>query len=302
MGREERVEAVVASGPPFSVLVAGARIARRLGVPFVADFRDAWRDNPGSLHPTAWHRGRALARERQVLSLASAVTCVSGPIRDEVAELGGRNVTVLPNGFDPADLVPWSPKPDSAPRIAFMGWLYPAHSDPATLFEAMRRAAERSSAAEKLVFEVIGPEAPFAVEAAVRAGVSDRVVFRGYQPHHRALELLSEADAGVVLIRDVPESKGSYTGKLFEYLGMGIPILLAGPEDGVAAELVREAHAGWPVSHGDVDGLADVLVEIAEAKQAGVALPTPDADVVSRFDRRAQAARLAAVLDTVVAR
>jgi glycosyltransferase involved in cell wall biosynthesis len=301
VGSEVGAKAVVASGPPFSALVAGARIAKRLGVPFVADFRDAWRDNPAASHPTSWHRERSLTLERAVLVAAAAVTCVSPPIRDEVQELGGREVTVLPNGFDAADLVPWSPDPAAQPRIAFMGWLYPAHSDPAPLLEAMAVAADRSEAARDLVFDVIGPKPAFAAEAAEKLGVADRVVFHGYRPHAEALELLSHADVGVVLVRDVPQSKGSYTGKIFEYLGMGIPILLAGPLDGVAADLVREARAGWAVAHGDVDGLADVLVRLAEDKRSGVRPAPPEASVVARFDRRSQAATLGAVLDRVIA-
>jgi glycosyltransferase involved in cell wall biosynthesis len=301
-GRANRVDAVIASSPPFSALVAGARTATRLGVPFVADFRDAWRDNPGAWYPTGWHRERSFALERAVLGEAAGVTCVSSPIEREVLEMGGHNTVVLPNGFDSADLVPWRPSADAPPTIAFMGWLYPAHSDPRPFLEAMRLAADRSAAAAELRFRIIGPSPGFAVAAVEQMGLQDRVDFLGYQPHGTALELLSTADAGLVLIRDVPESKGSYTGKIFEYLGMGIPILLAGPPDGVAADLIREANAGWVVAHGDTQGLASALVELAEAKSAGRRPEAPNAEVIARFDRRAQAGVLARMLDEVSGR
>ncbi len=301
LGTEIEAEAVIASGPPFSSLVAGARVAARLGVPFVADFRDAWRDNPGASHPTAWHRQRSLALERATVSAAAAVTCVSEPICAEVTELGGRRVTLLPNGFDPADLMPWTPDPAGPPRIAFMGWVYPAHSDPRPLFQAMALAAERSEAASDLTLDMIGPAQTFAIEAVERLGLGGRVAFHGYRPHAEALAMLSRADAGVVLIRDVPQSAGSYTGKIFEYLGMGLPILLAGPPDGVAAALVREANAGWVAPHGDPEAIAGILVRLAEDKRHAVAPPQRDLDVVARFRRPSQAAALAALLEDVTA-
>jgi hypothetical protein len=103
-------------------------------------------------------------------------------------------------------------------------------------------------------------------------------------------------------VRDAPGAQAVYTGKLFEYLGMGIPILLVGPVDGVAAELVREAGAGRVVAWEDAPGCARALVELAEAKARGERPPAPDPDVVRRFDRREQASVLASVLDRVTAR
>lgn len=302
VGREAGVFAVLASSPPFSALVAGARVAEALRVPLVADFRDAWRDNPGTWYPTAWHRNRSLALERRVLEWAAAVTCVSPPIEKEALEMGGHNASVLPNGFDPADVAPWAPDQDPPATIVFMGTLYPALSDPRTLFEAMRLAGKRSGHAAQLRLWIVGRRAPFAIEAAQRAGVADRVDFLGYLPHAEAIATVARADAGVVLIRDAPEAASVYAAKIFEYLGIGIPILLLGPVQGVAADLVREAGAGWVVAHGDVESIAQTIVRIAEDKAAGKRHAPPAPSVVARFDRRTQAAQLAKILDSVVAK
>jgi glycosyltransferase involved in cell wall biosynthesis len=302
LGREEQVAAVLASGPPHSVLVAGARTAAALGVPLVADLRDAWRDFPGLQHPTRPHRSRALALERRVMGSAAAVTCVSQPIADEARQMGAKDVVVLPNGFDPADVPAWKPEPGDL-RITFMGQMYAVWSDPSALLDGMILAAASSPAAARARFDVIGPEVPFAVKAVAARGLQDRVTFLGYRPHAEALRLLASADVGVMLVRDMPGARAVYTGKLFEYLGMGIPILLVGPDDGVAAALVREAGGSLRVvAYGDPDGCARALVELAEAKARGVRPPAPDPEVLRRFDRREQASVLATILDRVTAR
>ena len=52
----------------------------------------------------------------------------------------------------------------------------------------------------------------------------------------------------LLLINDTPNAKGILTGKLFEYLASGRPILCIGPEDGDAARILNETKAGTTVS------------------------------------------------------
>jgi glycosyltransferase involved in cell wall biosynthesis len=298
-GRVAGVDAVVASGPPYSVTVAGMRTARTLGVPFVADMRDLWRDNPAAVHPSAASRRSAEAAEREVLGAARAVTAVAPPIADEAQEMGARNVRLLPNGYDPADLPARAPDPSAPLRLAFMGKVYRAHSDPAPLFEALRGVPGEAA----VTLDMIG-ECPEDVCAEATApDLSSRVALRGYLPHGEALARVATADIGVVLIADLPGARASVTGKIFEYLGMGLPVLVVGPTDGKAAELVREADAGWVVAPSDVDGLVSLLERLADEKaRAGTLAATPDRAVVERFDRRLQARTLARLLDEVSAR
>jgi glycosyltransferase involved in cell wall biosynthesis len=297
VGRDEGVAAVFASGPPHSVLVAGMRAASVLGVPLVADMRDAWRDNPSIRYATPYHRARAVALERRVMRSAALVTCLSGPVAREAREMGARRAVVLPNGFDPADVPTWSPEP-GALRMVFMGTMYRPLTDPAPLLAAMA-AADPSTPAAAASLRFVGVEPTWVVEDVASLGLQDRVSFLGYRPHAEALALVARADVGVVLLNDMPGSKAVYTGKLFEYLGMGIPILVLGPEDGVAADLVREARAGWTVAYCDVPAAAALVAELAARKAGeGIALD-PDPGVVGRYDRRRQAAALAGLLDEV---
>jgi glycosyltransferase involved in cell wall biosynthesis len=52
------------------------------------------------------------------------------------------------------------------------------------------------------------------------------------------------------------------SGKVFEYLAAGRPILAAVPPDGAAAELIRETGAGIVAAPDDVDALREALLEL----------------------------------------
>ncbi|MDZ4179326.1 MAG: hypothetical protein U1E29_08855 [Coriobacteriia bacterium] len=107
---------------------------------------------------------------------------------------------------------------------------------------------------------------------------------------------MSRADVGLVVLADRPGAEAIYTSKLFEYLGMGIPILLVGPDRGVAANLVREARAGVVVPYDRPDLIAEEIERMAVAKTLGRKSEGPEAAVVARYTRQAQTAKVAAVL------
>ena len=96
------VDAIVSTSPPPTAHLVAAAAARRLQVPWVADYRDPWSQR------SAWRRAWPLAGvearlERHTLSQAAHVVTVSAPLADNLRRLLGRPVSVVPNGFDPAD-------------------------------------------------------------------------------------------------------------------------------------------------------------------------------------------------------
>jgi glycosyltransferase involved in cell wall biosynthesis len=113
------------------------------------------------------------------------------------------------------------------------------------------------------------------------------------------MRIVAAADVGLMCVADRPGSAELYPGKLFDYLGLGLPVLFVGPSDGGVARLVAEGGFGVAVRQGDVDGIAGAVIALAHAKETGTALATPDPEVAARFDRRVQVGRLARLLERV---
>lgn len=102
--RKYDVRLIIASGPPHSALLAGARAGRKLGIPYVADLRDPWSDATASVHPSRRIELRLLrVLERQVMQGAAAVTsttaAVAALLAERYATVRGR-VQVIRNGYD----------------------------------------------------------------------------------------------------------------------------------------------------------------------------------------------------------
>jgi glycosyltransferase involved in cell wall biosynthesis len=297
---EHGFSAILASGPPYSTLVAAVRAGRELGLPVVVDMRDPWVGNLHAKWPTAWHQRRFAELEREVMTAAAGVTAVSDVIAEECIEMGASGAIVIPNGFDPTDMPRWAPVEDAPLKLAFLGQFSPRLSDPSDIFVALARAREIEPRLQHATIDVLGAESPWAIEAAEQAGVADAVTFHGFKPYAEALAAVSSADAGLLILPDGPGSAGVYSGKLFDYLGMGIPVLLYGPAKGAAGKLVAGANAGLVVPFGDVDAMVRTLCELAVAKAEHRAVTAPDADVLAPFDRTKQVATLSAEIERVV--
>ncbi|NBC18791.1 MAG: glycosyltransferase, partial [Bacteroidetes bacterium] len=103
------IDALLTSGPPHSVHLAGLLGQRWTGTPWVADFRDPWTDI--NYYHELPHSSLALrldaAMERAVLRQATRVTTVSPTWARLLRGKVGRSadeIRVVQNGFDPEDV------------------------------------------------------------------------------------------------------------------------------------------------------------------------------------------------------
>ena len=68
-------------------------------------------------------------------------------------------------------------------------------------------------------------------------------------PHEKCLELMVNSPILLlILASEGCETSGIVTGKLFEYLFSGKPILAIAPKENIAANIVQSAKAGIVVS------------------------------------------------------
>jgi glycosyltransferase involved in cell wall biosynthesis len=114
--------------------------------------------------------------------------------------------------------------------------------------------------------------------------------------------LQRDSEALLLLVPDAGgRGKGVLSGKVYEYIAAGRPILAVVPPDGAAAALVRETGAGVVVAPDDVEGIRAALVDMQARFANGgldcVELAKRDED---RLSRRARVEELAALVEEMV--
>lgn len=120
------------------------------------------------------------------------------------------------------------------------------------------------------------------------------VVFKPYMRHKDVLNYLAGAQLQFMTFdRSVDIA---YSGKLFDYIGIGKPILGLLPE-GIAAKLIRERELGRVVPLEDPEGLAQAISIYYEAwlAQDSKVFETGSRERCSEFSRVNLAQQLAAL-------
>jgi glycosyltransferase involved in cell wall biosynthesis len=242
--RDWRPDLIFASALPATTLLVGRGVARRWGIPWVAELRDLWVD-PWNESLPRWRQRWDTRWERRVLSSAAALVTVSTPLAEVLLSRHKKPTAVVPNGYDAGDYPAIARRedgPDAPLRIVYTGMIYEGRQDPSPLFEAMQLMGDR---AKKLRVVCYGRYLDGLRQSAQQHGVGELVEVNRAVPYYEALRHQREADLLLFLSWTDERQQGVYTGKLFEYLGARRPILGIGPTSNVAAALIRERSAGF---------------------------------------------------------
>lgn len=289
--RDEPIDLIYASAWPVTGLLVAADAARRRHVPWVAELRDLWSgQHYRELH--GWQRNIDLRLEQRVLNSAVALVTVSQPLADALTRRFRQPVRVILNGFDERDTSPPALGDPSKPlRVAHLGWLYGGKRDPTPFFQALRslRAQGRPIRAE-----FYGEDAALAQQLVRANGVDDMVAVLGSVPHAESLARQTAADVLLLLMYNAPGEEGVLTGKLFEYMGAGRPILAVGAPEGALSALIRERCLGFASS--EPAAIATRLAEWIDEKRRTGRIQTYPPSAVADFRRSVQVEKLSEFL------
>ncbi len=258
------VDLVFATGSPFMTFVVARKLARRLGCPFLLDYRDPWTASPHQRSKPSWvHR-----LERGLLKDAAAVTTVSPSWTDYLRGLDpSLSVSTVTNGYDPETTGPVKARAFDGPAIVHAGAFYPPKR---VLDPVLRAVAIARAAIPRLEFHHFGPDADVVTSKARDAGILDALRCHGIVGRDEAWSAIKGALASVV-ITSVEEradelDKGVLTGKIFEAIGMRTPILLVAPPDTDVRGVLARAHAGESFTGNQIDAMANYLLKLARGQ------------------------------------
>jgi glycosyltransferase involved in cell wall biosynthesis len=289
--RQRRIEVVLTTSPPDSLHLLGAAVQAARGVRWIADLRESIEASPFRRREV---RGERLLA-RLVARRADAITAVTGPIGEELRRLRPRGpVEVIENGCDVEDFDGLAYRPAERFRITHTG-SFLDFRDPRPFLAALARSSDG------IVARFVGDFRPADLAYAEQLGAGDRLELLPFVPRRRALALQRDSEALLLLVADAAgRGRTVLTGKLFEYLAAGRPILAAAPPDGEAAALIRETGAGVVVAPDDVDGLVAALTDLERRWRTSELAPAElPPKLRHRFSRRAGAEQMAALLNTV---
>ncbi len=253
------VDIILASGPPFASFRLAKNLSDKLGRPYVLDYRDPW------IHTADRALSAPTTRIREEMKLiagCSAVTVVSNFL-DGRFDLGPK-LHVITNGFDPEEMAQVKPFDFGHFAIVYAGSLNLPEQVITPVMGALRRLKETDRGRNvDWWFHYYGAEGEHVREQAERFGVTERVVLHGSVSRAEALSAVRGAGVTVVITSVFDEAtsqdKGVVTGKIFEPLGLGTPILLIAPHGSFIETIIKTTGLAGVFTGSDVEGMVSFL-------------------------------------------
>ncbi|MDQ3109035.1 MAG: glycosyltransferase family 4 protein [Bacteroidota bacterium] len=298
---KEKIDAVITTSPPHSTQLVGLKLKKKYNLPWLADLRDPWTGiyYYDKLYLSGFSKRRDAAMEREVLENANAVVVVSNDIRKNLLakspKLKPEKFHVIPNGFDREDFDKVNAEEKEKEFVvSYTGTLTNDYR-----LEGFLSAVKKLLSANVLLRLHITGSMPLNIKEKIEQVVNGKVRFRSHVSHHEAIAQMKAADVLLLVIPDANGNKGILTGKLFEYLASGVPILCIGPVDGDAAEIITNCKSGSSFGYEDAAGMENFIFSKYEESKASGKTKGGDAEVVNKFSREKQAEEIVRLLERI---
>lgn len=303
---ERRPDVIIATSPQFFCALGGWMLSVARWRPFVFELRDLW---PASIVAVGAMKRSLVIRLLEKLELflyrsAAAIVAVTEAFRVDLVKRGiaGDKIHVVRNGVD-LDRYQPQPRDESLAREfqlegKFVAGYLGTHGMAHALDKVLETAVLLRNRADIAFFFAGSGAARADVERIVAEQHLDNVRLIPRQPKERMPALWSLCDCTIVPLRDNPVFTTVIPSKIFEAMGMGVPIVMSLP-DGEATGIIRETKTGVCVPPEIPQALADAITDLANHPDKLAQLRVACLAVAPGYSRDTQAARMLAILDGV---
>lgn len=236
-------------GPPGGHIIA-SYLKKKFNVFWVADYRDLWHGNHYRHQKWPFNLMEDKS-ERIFVKKADLITTVSKGLNKKLSKRFNCEVIIIENGFDEDDFPDTTENekifPDDGKfRIAYTGRIYKGGQDPSPLFEALVLLSKKGFPVEKKI-EVLfyGSRLGNLEKLINRYRLEGVVKIPGFVSRKESLHVQKSVDALLFLEWEDPSTDGILTGKLFEYIFSGRPVLsIGGIPNTESVNLIEASGAG----------------------------------------------------------
>jgi glycosyltransferase involved in cell wall biosynthesis len=264
----EGIKNVITTSPPHSTQLIGLKIKKKYpGIKWIADLRDPWTDiyYYKQFYPTFISKNIDSCLEKNVLKKADRIITVGASLKTifSLKVKGVENKTeVITNGFDEDDFAGPEPSSPGIFTISYTGTLSDAYPLDGFL-EALHSFKEKGNV---YLLRFIGTVSPKQKDLILSKTGNSIVEFIPYVDHATAIRYMLDTSVLLLIIPDHHSNKSIITGKLFEYIASGKPLICLGPTDGDAAGFLSKNGHGITFSYSDSDGISGFLSGIFSGK------------------------------------
>ncbi len=311
IARKEKVNVLFSTSLPNTCHLVALMLKRKLALPWVADFRDPWTQNPYVNYPKPVLKIEE-PMEEAVIKNADKVTTTNpffteGFVRKYSDEPREKFVTVS-HGFDPDDFQKLEKTVENKFVVTYTGSFYGPRK-PDVFLEAVKELlSDDAGLKNQLKIRFVGSMGRSVKNVVHGYGLEDAVEICGYVSHERALEYLLNSSILLLITGIFHKNTGKdpsgrvfdeFPGKLVEYLIMGRPVLALATSEGTVARIIKSTRTGIVVHPMDKEGIKKAVRDFYNLYKRGNLKMKPDFEEIKKYNIRMSVKKLSKVFSEV---
>ncbi len=269
---QRKIDIIVATSPQFFTVCAGWMLSVFRRKPFVFELRDLW---PASIVAVGAMKDSRSIKLLEKIELflyhkASLIISVTNSFKQELIERGvnKEKISVVINGVDLDRYHQISAKDKILVEkykltnkfiVGYVGTHGMAHS-----LDVVLDSAKHLQEYPEIVFMLVGSgSAKSELMNKAKKQNLQNIIFIDRQPKDMMTKYWSLCDLSFIHLKNNPLFSSVIPSKLFESMGMGLPVIMALP-DGEATTLVKQYNCGVAIQPEDAEQLTKTIIELKE--------------------------------------
>ncbi len=259
--KENNIDTIVTSGPPHSLHLIGLDLKQKLGVNWLADFRDPWTT-------IGYHKALRLSNyaakkhkklEHKVLNAADTIIVTSKTTKIEFQAITNKPISVITNGYDIETVAKQTL--DIKFTLAHIG-SFLSDRNPLFLWQCLVELLEEiPDFKNHLELKLIGAVSQEVLDALAAFKLNDYLNVLGYVSHQEAIAHQKKSQVLLLIEINSEDTKSIIPGKLFEYMVSNRPIIAIGPKGSDFADIITETNTGVFFDYSEKTKLKSVILD-----------------------------------------
>lgn len=300
--QDEKIDLIFSSSPPQTNHLIARKVARKTGLPWVADFRDPWTDVFWLLNNSIrwkWIHNIDKRIERRTIAKMDAVITVGTSLVEILQRKTNKKIHLISNGYDDTYFRDLHYVKNPKFRITYAGSLS-KEQDPVCFFNALELLKDNKEFFDNAEVFFLGNFPTYLYDLVNQSSYQDKTSYSPYTFYTDSLKSIAASELLLLIVPETDDNKCILTSKLFDYMGACRPILAYGPLDGDAAKVLQQAEAGEMFDYTDSRRSADYILksfQVWKSDTMGVQLQP---EKIEQYTRRNLTKQLAAIMDSFV--
>jgi len=286
--QKEKFDLVYVAVPSYSSFIYAAKLKREFGISLFVDYNELWAGNPFNFFLTPYHKYMNKKMEYTALHTVDKVIVNNRKKKENILLsfplLKYNEVSIIPNGYDPADFGINEEKVESSSKmkLTYAGILNECFTAEFFLKAFKQLSIERPDIAAGIELEFIGNLSKENKELIKELNITEFVKEHGYLEHNEVLKKIKSSDVLWLMVNDIYNSDTISTEKLSDYFGSKKPILGCLPE-GPEKLSLKEYGASFLTKPEDIREIYDAIIKI-HGLYVQKQLPEPNKEFLAKYN------------------